>query len=48
MLPDISPTTVEAVLAELVMVRNSLIKKIGSGRNTNAGFARKFSVVSFQ
>ena len=31
-LPDISPTTVEAVLAELL--RNSLIKKIGSGRNT--------------
>ena len=31
-LPDVSPTTVEAALAE--MVRNSLIEKIGSGRNT--------------
>ena len=31
-LPDVSPTTVEAVLAE--MVRNNIIEKIGSGRNT--------------
>lgn len=31
-LPDISPTTVEAVLGN--MVKNGTIKKIGSGRNT--------------
>ena len=31
-LPDVSPTTVEATLA--VMVRNGLIAKVGSGRNT--------------
>jgi hypothetical protein len=29
---DVSPTTVEAVLAD--MVRNSLVEKVGSGRNT--------------
>ena len=31
-LPDVSPTTVEAALA--TMVRNGLVEKIGSGRNT--------------
>ena len=31
-LPDVSPTTVEAVLG--VMVRNGSIKRIGQGRNT--------------
>jgi Fic family protein len=31
-LPDVSPTTVEAALAE--MVRNGLVAKVGSGRNT--------------
>jgi len=31
-LPDISPTTVEAVLAN--MVKNRVVEKIGSGKNT--------------
>jgi hypothetical protein len=31
-LPDVSPTTVEAALA--VMVKNGLAEKVGSGRNT--------------
>jgi len=31
-LPDVSPTTVEAVLAE--MVKNGLVHKVGSGRST--------------
>jgi len=31
-LPDVSPTTIEAVLAE--MLKNGLIKKIGTARNT--------------
>ena len=31
-LPDVSPTTVEAALA--TMLRNGLVEKIGSGRNT--------------
>jgi len=31
-LPDVSPTTVEAVLA--VMVRNGIVYKVGSGKNT--------------
>lgn len=31
-LPDVSPTTIEAVLGQ--MVRTGTIKKIGSGRNT--------------
>ena len=32
LLPDVSPTTIEAALAQ--MLKNGLIKKIGSGRNT--------------
>jgi DNA-binding GntR family transcriptional regulator len=31
-LPDVSPTTVEAALAE--MVREGLVEKIGTGRGT--------------
>jgi predicted HTH transcriptional regulator len=31
-LPDVSPTTVEAALAE--MVKNGLVDKVGSGKNT--------------
>jgi len=31
-LPDVSPTTVEAALAE--MVREGLVEKVGSGRST--------------
>ena len=36
-LPDVSPTTVEAALAE--MGRNGLVAKVGSGRNTK--YAKK-------
>ncbi|MEA4849255.1 MAG: hypothetical protein VB106_18640 [Clostridiaceae bacterium] len=31
-LPDVSPTTVEAVLA--YMVKNGLVEKVGTGRST--------------
>jgi len=31
-LPDVSPTTVEAVLAN--MVKNRVVEKIGAGKNT--------------